>query len=229
MIIKMASGFKYYVPEIPEELKEPQTAREEKLLQIIKEYSTLLTKDFATGLSHREEFFRQVKDQVGIYIYLDGDNLKTINDISKNHQMGDRAIKEFASAIEDAIGIEMEKAIKESLRGGIIPSRLGGDEFSIFIPGVESLEIGEKIATRILEQIRKKILKGTNSTGEPVSFPLTASIGVGRTPELADAALYQAKEKGRDRVEVNSQESIEKAAYLKLKKLYKQQKYNLIT
>lgn len=223
------AGFEYSVPEIPEDLQNPQTEREQKLLEILKQYKELLTKDFATGLVHREEFFRKTKDQKGVYIYLDGDGLKRINDFSKSHAMGDQAIKEFAQAIQAAIGSHIEKAIGQTLRGGIVPSRMGGDEFSVFIPDIDSLEVGEKVATRILEQIRKHKIVGTGLEGEHLEFPLTASLGVGHTPEDADKALYKAKEKGRNRVEIYEGAQLEqKVAYLKMKRLYKEQKYNLI-
>ena len=121
-------------------------------------------------------------------ISLDLDYLKKIND-TYGHQYGDIAIKTIATVI------------KKEARSIDIPARIGGEEFNLLLPGVDS--IGAQIAA---ERIRKSIESQVIETIGGV----TASIGVAtflehsdridELIELADQAMYKAKLDGRNRV-----------------------------
>lgn len=121
-------------------------------------------------------------------ISLDLDYLKKIND-TYGHQYGDIAIKTIANVI------------KKEARSIDIPARIGGEEFNLLLPGVDSQ--GAQIAA---ERIRKSIESQVIETIGGV----TASIGVAtflehsdridELIELADQAMYKAKLDGRNRV-----------------------------
>ncbi len=123
-------------------------------------------------------------------VSLDLDFLKKIND-TYGHQFGDLAIKTIANIL------------KKEARSIDIPARIGGEEFNLLLPGVDSN--GAQIAA---ERIRKSIESQVLDT----IGGITASIGVAtflehsdridELIELADQAMYKAKINGRNQVQV---------------------------
>jgi diguanylate cyclase (GGDEF)-like protein len=128
----------------------------------------------------------------GALIYADLDKFKQLND-RMGHPAGDAALMHFARIIRDQI------------RTGDIAARVGGEEFAIWLPGAR-LETGYRIAERI--RIR---LNTTPWDWQGKAAGLSASFGVAACPDTsrevgdlipqADAALYVAKNSGRNRVE----------------------------
>jgi diguanylate cyclase (GGDEF)-like protein len=95
--------------------------------------------------------------------------------------------------------------IQSSLRSHDIPCRYGGEEFSILLPETESPEaivIAERIR-RTVGDIRiregKKLFGTTMSIGIS-SYPKSARRSTAELLKKADAALYQAKREGKDKV-----------------------------
>ncbi|MEQ1516788.1 MAG: EAL domain-containing protein [Usitatibacteraceae bacterium] len=145
---------------------------------------TLLLERIRTAISraHRN------KTEIGI-MFLDLDNFKTIND-SLGHYAGDELLKRVASRVQSC------------LRGSDLVGRLGGDEFLVMLPDLYGAEdigpVVEKIAAAISEPFSL----------EEQQLSISASIGVsvfprdGETPDAlirnADAAMYLAKERGRN-------------------------------
>ena len=124
---------------------------------------------------------------VSSYIMLDVDSFKCIND-SFGHQVGDEVLHKIAKHIKD-------KSRKIDFVG-----RWGGEEFLIICPNT-SLEN----AVLLAEKLRKGLMRVKISTGTIV----TASFGVGQISDeestnalikRIDDALYQAKEKGKNRL-----------------------------
>ena len=123
-------------------------------------------------------------------VSLDLDYLKKIND-TYGHQFGDLAIKTIANVL------------KREARSIDIPARIGGEEFNLLLPGVDSR--GASIAA---ERIRKSI---ENQILDTIGG-ITASIGVAtflehsdridELVELADQAMYKAKLNGRNQVQL---------------------------
>jgi two-component system cell cycle response regulator len=126
-------------------------------------------------------------------LIIDIDHFKAIND-TYGHLAGDEVLVGFANRIRSAV------------RGIDLASRFGGEEFVVVMP-----DSNEDVAYRVGERLRGLISAQPFSIGEghePIS--VTASIGVGSIegPEdsptdllaRADAALYQAKRNGRNRV-----------------------------
>jgi diguanylate cyclase (GGDEF)-like protein/PAS domain S-box-containing protein len=139
--------------------------------------------EHALARSQREE------DQATGVLFVDLDNFKQVND-AHGHAAG------------DAVLVELGRRLRAAVRPADTVARLGGDEFVVVCEEVDAetaLALGDRLLTAIREPLAV-------ADGE---HHLTASIGValGRTdPDAllgdADAAVYQAKADGRDRVEL---------------------------
>lgn len=153
--------------------------------------------DYLTGLTNRrvfEEFLHKAIARVkrsdhykfGI-MYLDGNGFKKIND-THGHDIGDELL------------ISLSKRLLSIIREEDLVSRIGGDEFAILLPDIESHEQLEKIANRVIDTMKKPLEVG----GQQIHFGF--SIGVAMAPDdaeteaeilkKADEALYAAKQKG---------------------------------
>jgi diguanylate cyclase (GGDEF)-like protein len=127
-------------------------------------------------------------------LMLDVDGFKQLNDES-GHDAGDAVLRELATVLQ------------ANLRREDIACRYGGEEFVLVLPDA-SLDN----ATRRAEQLRLTTKQRTVIRDNMALGPITISIGVAAIPEhggdaeallkAADAALYQAKREGRDRVRV---------------------------
>jgi two-component system chemotaxis family response regulator WspR len=170
------------------------------------ELQRLSSLDGLTGIANRRQFddvldreFRRAQRNFTplSLILLDIDYFKRFND-SNGHQAGDDCLKLAARTLERVIH-----------RPGDLVARYGGEEFVVVLP--ETDESGaRRVAERLLEEVRDLNVPHPSSE---VASVVTASLGVAtfqpdrqrQTEELvaaADAALYQAKEQGRNRVVV---------------------------
>lgn len=142
---------------------------------------------FSAAMAKRFE-----KEPNGSLLHLDLDGLKELND-GHGHDAGDKAIRATLAVLR-----------KHADEGGWILGRIGGDEFSVFAPGVP-LEAAFLRADQIRQGIDAAIAKQL-----PKGARCTASIGVASAPRdaktpndlrrKADLALYAAKEQGGDTV-----------------------------
>jgi diguanylate cyclase (GGDEF)-like protein len=124
---------------------------------------------------------------------LDLDHFKHLND-TFGHVAGDAALRHLAVILHRA------------LRDTDVPARIGGEEFALWLPDTPT-EASLEVADRVRAAVEQ-----TPVAWHGRSIPFTCSIGVatypGSTPEkqnlyaTADAALYRAKQAGRNRVEV---------------------------
>ena len=121
---------------------------------------------------------------------IDMDHLKEIND-TQGHQAGDAAL------------VHVAEMIRRSVRASDLPARYGGDEFSVVL-----VETALRQAQALADRLRRAI-QSQDLVIEGHRAQVTLSIGVGEfqndpTPEhlikRVDAALYEAKQHGRNRV-----------------------------
>ena len=168
----------------------------------------LATRDRVTGIANRyrlEDFLAQewgnaIRNKFFLsIIMIDIDRFKLYND-TYGHLQGDLCLRQVAQAIESTLQ-----------RSKDLVARYGGEEFLVILPDV-NLEGALVVAEKIRSQV--KTLNIPHSTSG-ISPHLTVSLGVASTiPELnsqaetlieaADRALYLAKQKGRDRLEINT-------------------------
>lgn len=152
--------------------------------------------DGMTGLPNREHFFDRSEEiraasKNSVMLMLDVDNFKQIND-SFGHPMGDEAL------------VLLARSFRKILRKNDLIGRIGGEEFGVLLPDTSIAEgqiIGELIRHEV-EHIKFEPQPG-------VFYTMTISIGLTNAsphqerPILmrnADAALFEAKRRGRNRV-----------------------------
>lgn len=129
--------------------------------------------------------------------FLDLDRFKNIND-TLGHEVGDCLLQQVAERLQN------------SLRDYDVVARWGGDEFTLMLPG---LRCAEDI-TRIAERILKRLAAPFQVKGQELF--VTASLGIALSPydgkdgqtllRNADAAMYQAKARGRNNFQVYFEE-----------------------
>lgn len=125
-------------------------------------------------------------------VVADLDWFKDVND-RYGHPSGDAVLREFAQLLRDLV------------RDVDLAGRWGGEEFLLILPGTD-LAGGAQVAERVRLALAGRIV--LSADGSPI--PVTASFGVAATPpastaaelfSAADAALYEAKRNGKNRVE----------------------------
>lgn len=144
--------------------------------------------DALTGLANRRVFLEAL-DRLrpgGAVAFLDLDHFKKLND-TRGHAAGDATLMAFA------------EALRQSVRAGDCAARYGGEEFALVLPSAASVDM--TAAAQVAVQRLRDRWQG------PVTF--SAGIAVHRAGEApsttlarADAAVYQAKARGRDTVVV---------------------------
>ena len=127
-------------------------------------------------------------------VVADLDDFKRINDVY-GHDAGDDVLREFAAVL------------RATLRESDLSGRWGGEEFVILLPGTDA-EGGIQLAERVRAFLGERSFRGRDGA----VFGVTASFGIaqlrpGDTERqlfaAADRALYQAKRRGKDRVELD--------------------------
>ncbi len=155
--------------------------------------------DTLTGLANRRRFRVALNRELERWrrygvpcalVLLDIDHMKQIND-TYGHPAGDRVLREIAGTLSKVC------------RDNDIAARLGGEEFALLCANVDATK-AELAAKRLHEVLSQQRVEGVG--------PITVSIGVAACPEHAtleralyaasDAALYVAKNEGRNRIAV---------------------------
>jgi diguanylate cyclase (GGDEF)-like protein len=154
--------------------------------------------DTLTGLANRRLFMELIRfaledanrnrKKVGL-LFLDLDRFKGVND-ALGHEAGDQLLKTVAERLKSAV------------RKADAVARIGGDEFSILLPGIAGPEDIIEIVRKVLAALRERcVIAGRE-------FHITTSIGISIYPDdsndidtlfrYADVALYRAKDLGRN-------------------------------
>jgi len=178
---------------------------EETLGQANAELSALASTDALTGLPNRRQFdatlqkewYRALRDGTPLgLLMVDIDHFKSLNDLF-GHQVGDLFLGRVGALIRDSVR-----------RAGDMAARFGGEEFAVVLPGTAlqgALDIAEVVRRTIAAADFRSVVQG--GYGVSVSIGVAAmvpapSAAVATLVQDADAALYQAKRNGRNRVEV---------------------------
>ncbi len=178
-------------------------------LEMQRKYQRYAMTDALTGLHNRgwldDAFDREVKrserDQLPLsIIMIDVDDFKDYND-DYGHLAGDQVLSTIA------------KAIRSPLRPNDLVARFGGEEFAVLLP--ETNVINAKF---IAERLRENVSHTDLGMIDDKQLPnVTISLGIStRSPNdtldmmiaAADVAMYHAKQKGKNRVEVSTNASI---------------------
>lgn len=154
--------------------------------------------DPLTNLPNRRLFMNHLRNEMMEHkatksnlsvLFIDLDDFKTIND-QWGHDIGDYVLVEVADRIQS------------SIRSSDVAARFGGDEFVVFLKGVQDRNQTIKIVKRMLNKLKKPITK------EDQQYSITSSIGVAHYPEhgdsaeglikSADTALYHVKDRSKN-------------------------------
>ncbi len=148
---------------------------------------TLLQERVALALAGLEGSSRAVALCFG-----DLDGFKAVND-SLGHHVGDSVLVKVAAIISD------------SVRPGDTVARMGGDEFAVLMPDVHSEAAAVDVARRVVGALSRHLGHDGSQSGISMSMGLAITES-GTSPEElvgeADAAMYEAKARGRNRIEV---------------------------
>jgi diguanylate cyclase (GGDEF)-like protein/PAS domain S-box-containing protein len=177
-----------------------QDISERRELALRLEY--LIDHDFLTGLYNRRRFEQELArhaervaryEAKGAVLEIDLDNFKDVND-AFGHKAGDDLLKGVAGAL------------RHRVRQTDVLGRVGGDEFAVLLPEADAGE-AKNVADSIIGTLGRQV----TVLGER-SIHVTASVGVAlfdglgaaAVLALADKAMYEAKQEGRNRVAIYS-------------------------
>ncbi len=145
-----------------------------------------LTRRHLTEICQQELQRCQRHGRVMSLLLIDIDHFKAIND-TRGHQTGDLVLVQFVTTVQTL------------LRSADVIGRLGGEEFVVLLP-----ETSMDVALVVAERIRTQVSAMSDPAPFTVSIGVTTNLPIGDTVEAllarADAAMYQAKERGRDQV-----------------------------
>jgi len=164
--------------------------------------------DRLTGLMNRtaakediEEHLEETKE-AGVLLLLDLDRFKSVND-RLGHQMGDKVLVEVASDL------------KKLFRNTDVLSRLGGDEFIIYMKSVPEEAWVRKRADEVVRVIRRWVTDGTTNIQITASVGVVTTNGMERSYEemyrAADIAMYFSKAQGGNQAVFYSKDLINQA------------------
>jgi len=157
--------------------------------------------DFLTGLPNRRAFIAAAQGLLGAasrqgfgvaVVVMDIDWFKQLND-NLGHAAGDQALQAVAGAV------------RTQLREGDLAARFGGEEFVVMLAGCDSAQ-GLRFAERLREAVARAEIPAPSAQGVRMTASLgvadsaTAGLSLDALISAADAAMYQAKQAGRNRV-----------------------------
>ncbi|MCH9816065.1 MAG: EAL domain-containing protein [Actinomycetia bacterium] len=159
------------------------------------------THDRLTGLANREVLLTQLTRALArltrepgsvAAIFIDLDGFKEVND-------------NFGHAVGDAMLVQVSKRIQQAVRGHDLVARIGGDEFAVVCDALDHHSGADAIADRIQELLAEPLsVDGTEHLiGASIGIAQSSDAGTSADDLLrqADLAMYQAKSRGRNRVE----------------------------
>jgi len=176
-------------------------ARTKELEEANRKLDLISRTDELTGLPNRRDMLRTIENEIGrvartrkpfCFIFIDIDHFKDVND-TYGHSCGDEVLK------------SVSHTIRGMLRKYDVIARYGGEEFLTLLP-----ETDLEGAAIVAERFRKKIEDMTVVYGD-ITIKVTITLGVSlfdsglgadKSIQMADKALYEGKESGRNKVVV---------------------------
>lgn len=153
--------------------------------------------DHLTGLLNRDEALSRLQvmlsgDRTGPFAvaFCDVDAFKSVND-SLGHAAGDTLLVEAASRIRSVV------------RDGDLVARVGGDEIVVILPGVHTMANAIRIGEKLRACLHEPVTTDAGAVHSTLSIGITLALPGEDADEVmsrADAAMYRAKQGGRDRV-----------------------------
>lgn len=159
----------------------------------------LSIRDELTGLYNRRKIMELLREEVNlaragdynfVVCYLDLDKFKSIND-TFGHGVGDEVIKRFAQVAQKAI------------RSVDYAGRIGGEEFLVVLTNTqmeECLKVAERLRQSMEEEVFEQITDRKSVTVSIGAAQFKTDETLEELLHRADAALYQSKESGRNRI-----------------------------
>ena len=151
--------------------------------------------------SHIEQAFshaRRAEKKVAL-LFIDLDDFKQVND-SLGHASGDLLLQQAA------------ERIRSVLRDSDTPARLGGDEFLVMLEGLAQREQAEHVAAKLVDAFKQPFRIGLNEVYTPTSIGISLfpddGVSVEELMQYADTAMYHAKQAGRSRYQLFSDEML---------------------
>jgi diguanylate cyclase (GGDEF)-like protein len=174
-----------------------------ELKRVQAELEELATVDSLTQLFNRRHFMAKIQAELSrlqrspgkrsAVLMADLDHFKAIND-QWGHGVGDQVLKHFA------------ELLRKELRKSDFAGRVGGEEFAVVLSGADVAD-AQCFASRLQQHLAHS---PAQEDGQPVAVTISVGIAimgaeataVQQVLRNADRALYQAKERGRNRIEV---------------------------
>ncbi len=199
----LANAFNHMAAELDEaerSVRNYQAQLEQRVTERTQQLRHLADHDPLTNLPNRRQLFQYLSDRIGAakgtgerlaVLFLDLDNFKTVND-SLGHEFGDRVLTEIGDRLRQLSG-----------DGGFI-ARLGVDEFTLVFPFSGSLNEIESRAGKLVSRFQRPLHVDRRDVAVGVScgaavFPEHGGDAASLL-RAADAALFRAKELGRNRL-----------------------------
>jgi len=213
---ELAGAFNHMAGELAnaeQAVREYQARLEQRVAKRTRQLRHLAHHDPLTALPNRRRLAAYLsaalrrsmrREQRLAVLFLDLDNFKTIND-SMGHEFGDGVLREIASRLRTIVGPH-----------GFV-ARLGGDEFTLVIENAGTQAEVERRGALLVAEFQRALDIGKRE------LVIGASVGAAIYPDhahdiasllrAADAALFRAKELGRNRVNVYSPELLVAASH----------------
>jgi diguanylate cyclase (GGDEF)-like protein/PAS domain S-box-containing protein len=202
-IVCLVSGKKFLIRGVPHLLSIARDISERKQIELRMEH--MAQHDALTALPNRALFFDRLKQEMGharrdgtrlALMFIDLDRFKEVND-THGHAVGDLLLQEVATRISAC------------LRQSDTVGRIGGDEFVVLLPLIKDDSDALGVALKIRQSLGQAF-----ELGRGIRLQVSCSNGIATFPEHganevelsknADAAMYLAKQRGRNRVEIFS-------------------------
>lgn len=194
------------------ELRERLRARHADLTAAYETIRTMATRDSLTGLLNRaalndglqHALAQAARHQRNVALFfIDLDHFKQIND-TRGHAAGDRVLR------------EVSERLRRCVRASDMVARLGGDEFIVVVEGYQAPTDLQIVARKIVDVVAQPLRLDEHE------LPLSVSVGVAASPQdggdvstllrNGDAAMYHAKQQGRNQFALYAQKMGERTA-----------------